>query len=72
MISTGAIEMFLHFDSDKNTVCDNCGNLGAAVHITVTLWDRSLHLCISCFTALARVIGQASHKLLHSPLGTFP
>jgi hypothetical protein len=64
MIFTGGIEMFLHFDSDGSTMCDNCGKQGTTVHMTVTQWDRSLHLCISCFTALAQVIGHASQKLL--------
>jgi imidazoleglycerol phosphate dehydratase HisB len=55
--------MFIHFDVDKSEECDNCGDAGAIMHMAVLHSERSLHLCSSCFRALALALRQATRKL---------
>lgn len=59
-------EMFLHFDSDPDGICDNCENTTTIAHMSVKRWERSMNLCIPCFMALAKAISQASQKLARS------
>jgi hypothetical protein len=59
--------MFIHFNSDKGVVCDNCGTTSTIMHMSIEHFERSLHLCIGCFRTLAQVIVQASKKLRITP-----
>jgi hypothetical protein len=59
--------MFIHFNSDKGVVCDNCGTTSTIMHMSIELFERSLHLCIGCFGTLAHAIGHASKKLRITP-----
>jgi hypothetical protein len=54
--------MFIHFNSDT-AECDNCGTTSTVMHMSIKRFERSVHLCIGCFGALAHAIGHASRKL---------
>jgi hypothetical protein len=53
--------MFIHFDSSDGEECDNCGTPHTIMHMSTG--DRSVNLCLGCFSALAQVLGHASKKL---------
>lgn len=59
--------MFIHFDSDKGAVCDNCGTAGTIMHMSALRADQTVDLCISCFSALAQAFSRASEKLKVQP-----
>jgi hypothetical protein len=55
--------MFIHFDSEQSTICDNCGTPRTIMHMSVTSSDRSLDLCVTCLRALFQALRHASEKL---------
>jgi ribosomal protein S14 len=55
--------MFIHFDSDKGTACDNCGERGTIMQMSMVRVDQSFNLCRACFGAVAQVFMRASEKL---------
>ncbi len=55
--------MFIHFDSDKAAQCDNCGERGTIMHMSVVRVDHTVNLCLACFGAVAQVFMRASEKL---------
>ena len=55
--------MFIHFDRDKGTECDNCGALGTIMHMSVVRSEANLNLCVTCFGAMAQAFHSASQKL---------
>jgi hypothetical protein len=59
--------MFVHFDSNKNACCDDCGNPSTVMHLCVRRSTRGLNLCVACLRALTLALVQAAEKL-----GTVP
>jgi len=59
--------MFIHFDSNKVAECDNCGNRGTIMHMSVMRVDHTVNLCIVCFGAVAQAFSRASEKLRIHP-----
>ena len=59
--------MFIHFDSNKVAECDNCGNRGTIMHMSVMRVDQTVSLCIVCFGAVAQAFSRASEKLRIHP-----
>ena len=59
--------MFIHFDSNKGAECDNCGNRGTIMHMSVMRVDQTVNLCIVCFGAVAQAFSRASEKLRIHP-----
>jgi ribosomal protein S14 len=55
--------MFIHFDSNKGSVCDDCGNPGSIMHMLVNRSACSVSLCATCFRALALAVTYGSEKL---------
>jgi hypothetical protein len=55
--------MFIQFDSNQVTGCDDCGNPGSIMHMSVRRSESSVNLCVACLRALAFAIGRASSKL---------
>ena len=65
--------MFINFDPDHGTQCDNCGMLGTVMHLLVMRSDNNLNLCAECFRAIALAFGHAARKLkLDRPLSAWP
>jgi hypothetical protein len=55
--------MFIHFDADKGAECDNCGERGTIMQMSVLRMDQTVNLCLVCFGAVAQVFMRASEKL---------
>jgi hypothetical protein len=61
--------VFIHFDTDSCGECDSCGSQGTIMHLLLTRTNGSLHLCETCFAALALAFRLAAGKLrLHDPM----
>jgi hypothetical protein len=39
--------MFIHFDSDEGTKCDNCGSSPTLMHVSMEHSARAVNLCIA-------------------------
>ena len=55
--------MFIHFDSDEATKCDNCGSSPTLMHVSMEHSDRTVNLCIACVGVLTLTMNHASRKL---------
>jgi hypothetical protein len=55
--------MFIHFDSDKGTPCDNCSSSHTIMHMSMEHLDRSINLCLVCVGALTQALSNATPKL---------
>jgi hypothetical protein len=55
--------MFIHFDADKGAECDNCGERGTIMHMSVVRIEHAVNLCLVCFGAMAQALSVASEKL---------
>ena len=55
--------MFIHFDLDKGVECDNCGQRGTIMHLTVMRVDQTVNLCGICFGAVAQAFSRGLAKL---------
>jgi ribosomal protein S14 len=62
--------MFIHFNSEKDAECADCGNSHTIMHILPEHMDRSIHLCVACFRALAEAMSHASKKINRPQLAT--
>jgi hypothetical protein len=61
--------MFIHFNSDPGTGCDNCHRSGTIMHISIERLAHTLNLCAACFRAMFRAFSVASEKLNSEKIG---